>query len=374
MAVTLMELMSSWSQLGVYSRLRQPTDRMQRFFGMHIGGPRENKQRGRMFMYRYFDHTRDVAKFRSPGTAPGIIQNQVVGQVSGAFGRVHQKKVMEYEQLGNMRPIELNAPLDPGGQQYITRQQKHLHQQFANAREVAVAGVMRGSLGFVYSGEDLIPVLDGTGDYTITFNVPSTNTGALKKRDDSTDILTATWANASTKIIDNIVDIEQASEQRTGRPIRHIWTDSKVWNYVLNNTQVQQLAGTASTGYASWEMVEEAGPDGLPERWFVAVIKGYPHIQWHIYNSGLNINGVYTPFFDGTKALFIPEPDGDWIEMGVGSEFVVESPGREAAEQQGFFAWGKTSDEPAAVQLLAVDNFMPFLYVPKCVHWGTVVF
>lgn len=368
-----MELLASWTQLGVYSRITQPGERLQRFFGMQIGGPAENKQRGRMFIFQYFDHTRDVAVFRSPGTAPASVSNQVIGRVSGTFGRTHEKKIMEYETLGNLRPLEMNSPVDPAGQQYITRQQKHLYQRFSNARELAVAGMIRGSLGFVISGESLIPVFSG-GDFTVDFNIPSTNKSKLKKADDSTDIIGATWSSASTKIVDHLVEIEQVSEFRTGRPIRHVWTDSKVWNYVINNTQVQQLAGTAATPYATWDMVEETGPDGKPIRYFNAIIKGYPHIQWHVYNSGLNINGTYTRFFDGTSAMFCPDPDPDWIEMGVGSEFVVETPGQAAVEQTGFFAWGKTSDEPASIQLLAVDNFMPFLYIPKAIYFATVVF
>ena len=374
MAVTLMELLSSWSQMGVYSHITQPGDRMQRFFGMNIGGPAENKEgRGRMFMYRYFDHTRDVANFRNPGTAPGVVTNQVISQVAGAFARTHEKKVMDYETLGNLRPLELNSPVDPGGQQYITRQQKHLYQRFSNARELATVAMTRGSLSFVIDGENLVPVFSG-GDYTIDFNVPSTNKSQIKKSDDSTDIIGASWATASTPIVQHLAQIEQVSEFRTGRPIRHVWTDSTVWNYVLNNTQVQQMGGTAATAYATWDMVEETGPDGNPVRYFNASLKAYPHIQWHIYNAGLNVNGTYTRFFDGTTALFCPDPSPDWVEMGVGSEYVVEQPGATPQEQKGFFGWGKTTDEPAAINLLAVDNFMPFLYIPKAIYYATVVY
>jgi hypothetical protein len=373
MAVTLMELIASWTQLGVYSHFTQPGERLQRFMGMNIGGPRESRQRGRLFSFNYFDHTRDVAVFRNPGTGPSVVSATPLGRCSGTFGRTHEKKVLPYEVLGNLRPIEQNGELDPGGQRYVARQQKTLYQRFSNAREIAVAGMLRGSLGFIFQGEDLVPVFTG-GDFTIDFNVPSTNKGKLKKSDDATDIIDASWSNAGTKILDHLVEIEQASEYRTGRPIRHVWTDSKVWNFVINNTQVKDTAGSAAAPFQAWDMVEETGPDGKPIRYFNAVLRGYPHIQWHIYNSGLNVNGTYTRFFDGTTASFLPDPEEDWVEMGVGSEYVVETPGAEPTEATGFFPWGKTSDEPASLQLLAVDNFMPFLYVPKCVHWGEVVF
>lgn len=369
---TLAEFMASWTQLGVYSKITQPMDRLQRFFGCQIGGPNEMKSRGRLFAYRYFDHTRDVADFRAPGTGPSTVSNQSMGQVTGTFARVHEKKILDYETLGNLRPMELNAPLDPGGQQYLTRQQKHLHQRFSNAREVALAGCLRGNLGFTVSGDRYIPVLSG-GDITIDFNIPSTHKGALKDAADA-DIIAASWSTASTKIIDHLTKIEQASEYYTGRPIRHVWTDSTVWNYVLNCTQVQAMGGSAATAYQLWDMVEDRGPDGNPVRSFTAVLKAYPHVSWHIYNGGLNVNGTYTRFFDGTKALFVPEPSDDWIQMGVGSEFVVEQVGASAKEAVGFYPWGNTTVEPAGIQLLAVDNFMPFLYVPKCVMWATCVF
>ena len=367
-----MELLASYTQLGVYSHFRTPGERLQRFFGMQLGGPAEAKQRGRLFMYRYFDNNRDVANFRAPNTGPAVVTNQAVGQVSGTFGRLHEKKIITYEMLGNLRPLELNAPLDPGGQQYITRQQKHLYQRFANAREVAVRGMIGGSLGWKIQNDNMVPVYTG-GDVTVNFQIPTTNLGALKDASNN-DILTVTWANAAADIPGNLATIEQTSEFLTGNPVSHIWTDSTVWKNVLSNTAVQQQGGSAATAYVEWDMKQDPGPDGKPIRYFEARIKAYPHVLWHIYNAGLNINGTYTRYFDGTKALFCPEPDPEWVQMGVGSEMVVEYPGQDAQEQVGFFAWGKTSDEPASIQLLALDNFCPQLFIPKSIQFGTTIF
>jgi hypothetical protein len=372
MSVTLMELLSSFTQLGVYSHFRTPGERLQRFFKMELGGSAEKKERGRQFMYRYFDNNRDVANFRSPGSAPATVTNQFIGQVSGTFGRLHEKKIIEYETLGNLRPLELNAPLDPGGQQYITKQQKHLYQRFANAREVAVSGMIRGGLQFVISGQDWIPVYTG-GNVTVNYNIPAGNLTQLQDSGGNT-ILTTGWQNANANIPGNLATIEQTSEFLTGDPISHVWTDSSVWNNVLSNTLVQTQAGSAATAYLVWDEKEDKNADGKPVRYFEARLKCYPHLLWHIYNAGLNINGQFTRFFDGTSAMFCPEPDNDWVEMGVGSEYVVEFPGQDPQEQVGFFAWGKTSDEPASIALLAVDNFCPFLYIPKCIQFAIVRF
>lgn len=369
MTVSLMDLLHSYTQLGVYSRIQTPGDRMQRFFGMQPGGMSENKStRGRMFMFRYFDQVRDAATFKAPSVGPAPVTRQALGQVSGTFARVHESITVEYEMLGNLQPIDLSAPLDPGGQQYLTKQQAILKQRQVNAREIGVAGALRGSLGFKVSGENLLPVWTG-GDFTIDFQVPAANKGNLG------GILGATWSNAGTNILDDLVEIEQKSEEQTGRPVRHVWTDSTVWNHVVNNTQIKNVGGSSATPYLIWEMKEEpGGPEGKPVRHFEAILKAYPHWIWHIYNAGLNIDGTYTRFFDGTQALFVPDPDPDWFEMGVGSEYVVENIGMQPVERRGFHPWGKTIDEPAAVKLMTLDNFMPFLYVPKCVMFGTVVF
>ena len=377
MAVTLMELLASYTQLGVYSHIRAQGDRLQRFFGMEIGGKNNTGaySRGRMFAYNYFDNTRNVATFRSPGTGPATVTQQVVGQVVGNFGRTHEKLILPYEMLGNLRPIDANAPLDADGQKYIARQQKFLYQKFVNAREVAVRAMMNGYLGWIINNADagtMTPVYSGGGIHT-NFNVPAGNLNQLQDSGGNT-ILTTGWQNASANIPANLAVIEQTSEYQTSDPISHVWTDSSVWNYVLNNSAVQQLGGSAATAYVSWDMEEEKGPDGNPIRYFKARLKCYPHLLWHIYNAGLNVNGTFTRFFNGTQAVFVPEPSDEWVSMGIGSEFVIEYPGQAAEEQKGFFAWGKTSDEPAAINLLALDNFGPLLFRPSSQFAAVVVF
>src|SRR6185437_10626009 len=330
MSITMMELLSSVTQMGVYSQFRAPGERLQRFFGMQMGGPSNTSQysRGRMFSYGYFNNNREVATFRAPGTGPAVVTNQFLGQVVGNFGRIHEKKILTYEMLGNLRVFGENQPLDVGGQQYIQRQQTHLYQRFSNAREVAVRAMLNGSLGWTIDNANagsLTPVYSG-GDVSINFNVPPDNTGQLQDAAGAT-IIGTTWANAAADIPGNLATIEQTSEFLTSDPISHVWTDSTMWRYILGNTAVQQQAGTAATAYVEWNKEEETGPDGKPIRYFEARLKCYPHLVWHIYNAGLNVGGTYTRFFNGTQAVFVPEPDPEWVAMGVGSEYVVEYPG-----------------------------------------------
>lgn len=381
MAATLQEILSPSVVNRVISRIKVPQSRLQNFFGMQLGGPNNNPVGRRIFAWDILDKTRKIAKIRAPGSGPATTQPQGVGRVTGTFPRVHEEIRLDYEKLNNLRALGRPAgEIDQMGLNYITRQEEVLAQEFANFREFMVSRMLKGSFDVLQDGDDWVPVDAGSGTFSVDYQVPSGNKNQLNMTG-AGNIIDGRWDNAGTSIFTHLLKINQAMEQLTGRPLRHIWTDSNTWQYVLSNTQVHDIGGTANTVFAQYDSVEEKGPDGLPSNEFVGVIKAVPWLKWHIYDAGLDIQGVggtttYKRFFDSTngEVSFLPDPGSDWVEMCVGSELVVDAYGAPPIERFGFYAWTFTNIKPASIELIAVDNSIPALYVPKAIAFGNVIY
>lgn len=378
---TLQEILSPSVVNRVISRIKVPQSRLQHFFGMHLGGKNNNAIGRRTFSWDIFDKTRSVAQMKSPGSGPATVSPQTVGRVTGTFPRVHEEVRLDLEKLNNIRALGRPAgEIDQGGLNYITRQEEFLAQRFANFREFMVSRMLKGSFDVLQDGDNFYPVDPGAGLFSVDYRMPSGNKNQLNMTSGG-NIIDARWDNAGTSIFTHLLKINQAMEQLTGRPLRHIWTDSNVWQYVLTNTQIHDVGGTANTTFSTYETVEERGPDGLPTNEFVGVLRAIPWLKWHIYDAGLDIattggSTSYKRFFDSAngEVSFLPDPGADWVEMVIGSEQVIDSYGSPAVERFGFYAWTFTNIKPASIELIAVDNAIPALYIPKALAFGNVIF
>lgn len=379
--VTLQEVLSPSVVNRVISRIKVPQSRLQNFFGMQLGGPNNNPIGRRYFSWDIFDKTREIATMRAPGTGPATARKQATGRVTGVFPRIHEEVRLDYEILNNLRALGRPAgEVDQMGLNYITRQEEYLAQRFANFREFMVSRMLKGSFDILQDGDNWYPVDHGSGTVTVNYQIPSGNLNQLNMTG-AGNIIDVRWDNASSSIFTHLIKVNQAFEQLTGRPLRHIWTDSVMWRNVLINTQIHDIGGTANTVFAQYDTVEERGPDGLPTNEFVGVLRGIPWVKWHIYDAGLNIattggNSTFTRFFNSTvgEVSFMPDPGPDWVEMCIGSEPVIDAYGSPAVERFGFYAWTFTNIKPASIELLAVDNSLPALYVPSALSFGNVIF
>ncbi len=378
---TLQEILSPSVVNRVISRIKVPQSRLQNFFGMQLGGPNNNPIGRRVFSWDIFDKTRTIARIRQPGTGPATASPQNVGRVTGTFPRVHEEIRLDYEKLNNLRTLGRPAgEIDQMGLNYITRQEEFLAQRFANFREFMVSRMLKGSFDVLQDGDNWIPVDPGNGTFSISYQIPAGNKNQLNMTG-AGNIIDGRWDNSGTPIFTHILKINQAMEQLTGRQLRHIWTDSNVWQSILTNTQIHDVGGSSNTVFAQYDSVEERGPDGLPSNEFVGVLRAIPWLKWHIYDAGLDIETTggstsYKRFFDSAngEVSFLPDPGSDWVEMVIGSELVVDAYGAPPIERYGFYAWTFTNIKPASIELIAVDNSIPALYVPKALAFGNVIF
>ncbi len=365
---------------GIVSRIYTPGAALQQFFGMQIGGPAVEQIEGRAFSWDIFDNVRSIARGRAPGTGPAVIPVNPVGRQTGTFPRTYEKMPLQYELLANIRTLGANAGVrDRMGAQYLERQATVVRQRADNFREAELAMLLvNGSFGVQFvDGEtwEIVKALGANVGFTVDYQIPAGNKSAAVPGLNPTgagNIIGTAWSNVAADIPGNLDSINRAFQNLVGGPLGLVITDSTVWRFVLKNTAVQNQAGSVNTPYAEYDMKPLLGPDGNSLGIMVGRIKAIPWLEWLIIDTGLEFNGTYAQFYDGTKATFMVKPNKTWFAMQEGSEPVKENPIAPAVMRYGTFAWVKEWDEPAQVQLHCVQNCIPKLAIPKGVMCATV--
>jgi hypothetical protein len=366
---------------GMVSRIFTPGSVLQRFFGMQIGGPNVGQVMGRAYAWDVFDHVRAIMKARAPSTGPATIAANPVGRVSGTFPRGYEKLLLDYETLNNLRTIGANAGTrDRMGMRYLELQQVEIRQRADNFREFLLAMLLtQGTAGFRFDGDDWIPVssLGSNLGWTIDWKIPSGNkSSAIPGLNPlgAGNIIDASWATASTNIPGHLDAINQAFQNLVGAPLDLIICDSIVWNGVLNNTKLQAQGGSVNPTFDTYMVVEPMRTkEGKLIKVFQARLKARPWIRWLIVDTGLEIDSVYSPFWNGTLATFMVEPDNWWFAMQEGSEPVKDNPIAPAIDRPGAYTWLREWDEPARVELHSIQNCIPELRIPKAVMQAKVM-
>ena len=369
------------------STIKTPQNRFQSFFGMlssldengnAVPGPAVLQTGGSQTAWDIFDHTREIARGRARGVGPGTIPPQPIGVVTARFLRVHEKMPILDEKVFRRRPIgEPWGNIDVAGQRYIYNQTRIMAQRVRNMREFALSRMLRGGFGVYNDGDDWYPCEYDAGTFNVDFQIPAGNKDQLDMLGDG-DIIDASWDAVGTDVIGHVLAINRAFEQLHGFPLRHIWINSIVLGYLLNNTGLKAAAGTANKVWRTWERSRFTGPDGVLDTGHEVEFWGLPDFLFHAYDGGLNVYNpstgasAYTKFIADTAAIFMPDPSPERIEMMEGSEMVRETRVSTPVERFGIAAWTEPVTQPAGQELIALDNFLPALYLPKAIAYGTV--
>lgn len=398
MAVSLHSMLTPQVILKAVSRVRKFQGRLGRWLGFQpnrfnpdmvsLEGPNCRYGDTRFATFRLDDVTRVVGKARAPGTGPASVAVNPVGDVRVSCARFHEKVRLLGEFLGNLSPIiGPNSEIDVGGQSYIARQTVHLAEKYNNTIELMTTGMMQDNLYFQMSGDNLLPVIGApTGSnigVQVPFQVPSGNKNQLNILGTG-NILQVGWQNVGAPIIKNILQIHAAVTQTCGYQPRHVWLNSLQWYNILLNTEVRNTAGSMNTPFAEYERVPETAMDGMPQPEFAAQLRGIPWVTFHIADDILVTGGDIDPTWStasGTTtikvcpdntAMFAPDPAPDWTEMYLGGEYVSENAGQPMALRRGYTFWKEWVTQPSCIELIALMNMLPLLYVPKSLVFGTV--
>lgn len=377
----LHEILAPSVVTGIVSRIFTPGAVLQQLLGMQMGGPNVYQVSGRAWSYDIFDNVRSIAPGRAPSTGPQNTAPNPVGRVTGTFPRSYEKVPLDYELLHNLRKMGRDAgQRDRMGAIYVENQARFVKTRADNFREFEVASLLtQGSMAFRFDGDNWVPVraLGANLGFNISWQIPAGNLNinavfaAGLNMTGAGNLITASWAIAGTDIPGNLVSISQAFQQLVGAPLAIVIVDSTLWLQILSNTRVQNLAGSVNTPYAEYTMTQMRGPDDNPISLFEGRIKALPWLRFWIYDAGLEIDGTYTKFWTNL-ATFMVEPTGMWLRMQEGSEPVKENPTAPAVERFGMFSWVREWDEPARMELHALQNCVPELRVPRGIAISTV--
>jgi hypothetical protein len=373
----------------IVSRLRPSANFLSRFFGFEIGGKNVFQVQGNTYTYDIYDHVRDVARGRLPGAPSGSVSANPLGNVQVTLARSAEKLGLDYELVNHIRVLGENAGThDIRGRVYIEKQAMTLRQRSENLREFVTAGALfnGGIYGFYINGDDLVPTLARSGTYISVDHRMNSNfilTGgsfaAGLPMDTGSNIVTATWATAGTDIPQQLDAISGGFVGAVGQPLRYIFINSTLKNYVLQNDKVRQLAGTSNTPFATMETMPFKNPDGTDAGVRTFTLKGLPYYTWIVYDGQLRVATTDATTFANTKMLadsyatFMIEPDNAWFQMVEGSEIVKDNDIAPAVERTGFYAWIMEKADPARFELHNLQRVGLELNIPKGIAWARVM-
>jgi Phage major capsid protein E len=397
--ISLHDLLTPQVILRAVSRVRRFQGRLGKFLGFQpdrfnpdtvsLEGPNVLQGATRFASFRLDDVTRVVAKGRAPGTGPASVPVNPVGDVRVACARYHEKVRLLGELLGNLSPIiGPNSQIDNEGQSYIARQQTHLAEKYNNTIELMTTGMLQDNLWFQLSGDNLLPTIGQPASpnlgYQLTFQIPAGNKSQLNILGTG-NILLVGWQNAGAPLIKNCLQIQAAMTQLSGYQPEHFWMNGLTWYNVLLNSEVRNTAGSANTPFASYERVASTAFDGMPQPEFAAVLRGLPWATWHICDDVLVTNSDIDPTWASAPStatfakicpdntcIIMPKPSPDWTQMFLGAELISENAGQPMMRKNGYTMWKEWVTQPSCIELIALMNALPLLYVPRAVCFATV--
>ena len=398
MAISLHSLLTPQVILKAVSRIRKFQGRLGRWIGFQpnrynpdqvsLEGPNTRYGDTRFASFRLDDVTRVVGKARAPGTGPASVAVNPVGDVRVSCARFHEKVRLLGEFLGNLSPIiGPNSQIDIGGQSYIARQTVHLAEKYNNTIELMTTGMFQDNLYFQMAGDNLLPVIGAPTTPNIgiqvPFQMPAGNKNQLNVLGTG-NIIQVGWQNAGAPLIKNCLQLQAAMTQLSGYQPRHFWMNSLMWYNVLLNTEVRNTAGSSNTPFAQYDRVPELAMDGMPQPEFSAQLRGLPWATFHIADDVLVTGGDIDPSWGtstGTTTVKVcpdntmivaPDPSPDWTEMFLGGEYVSENAGQPMILKRGYTFWKEWVTQPSCIELIALLNAIPLLYVPRAVAFATV--
>lgn len=404
MAVSLHSLLTPQVILKAVSRIRKFQGRLGKWIGFQpnrfnpdnvsLEGPNTRYGDTRFASFRLDDVTRVVGKGRAPGTGPASVAVNPVGDVRVSCARFHEKVRLLGEFLGNLSPIiGPNSQIDTAGESYVARQTVHLAEKYNNTIELLTTGMFQDNLYFQLSGDNLLPVIGAPTapalGIQIPFQIPAGNKNQLDLLGTG-NIIQIGWQNAGAPLIKNCLQIQAAMTQLSGYQPRHFWQNSIMWYNILLNTEVRNTAGSANTPFAQYDRVPETGMDGMPQAEFAAQLRGIPWVTWHIADDVLVTGGDIDPVWaQGAAAvtagttnfikvcpdntvIIAPDPSPDWTEVYLGGEYISENAGQPMVLKRGYTFWKEWVTQPSCIELIALMNMIPLLYVPKALAFATV--
>ncbi len=364
----------------VISQRIEASHSLLRRFGVQPGGPNElNYGHGRNGSYNIFNATLQVASGKMPGTAAGRRAPQTASKVPFVYPRLFDSIPLLAEDINNIAKIDDPAQRDKAGTNFIARQTQYLAQLAGNWRTAMLVGTLRDSLYYIADGETWHWTYDSSGAAgQIATSMPAGNKSQLNMVG-AGNIISATWANPATDIPSHLLAIHAAFQQLSGSGLQSVMVQSSLWNSIISNDHVRDLAGTSVAPFTMYDLESGTGPDGKPYKTQIGKLNCVPWVDFYITDEGLEVgkpgSATFTKHVPNNSAIFMgSDVSGGDIACYVGGEPIAEVDGGPKVEKFGLNSWSRELSNPTITELFALDNALVVNQVPKNVAIGTVVF
>lgn len=317
---------------------------------------------GKLISWFEVDGRRETARLVQYGSPAKRRELQGVTERSATALHTFEKQPMNaLELLRLINPA--TGELDPMGVSEVQRQTREFKALFSNLRIAAVQfALCKGVIHFDAEG-NLLPSSSGAA-VSVDFNIPAGNKAQLDVFGGG-DIIDASWATGSTKIIQHIKEIKKASLKKTGYAIKHAFYGSNIPSYLANNTEAKEYL--VRNPQANQTFIDSG-----------EVPAGLGGLTWHPLDEAFYVDadGTVQPMIGDDEIAFVPEPSEDWYELIPGSYAVpttvdiagdANSALSSLTEQYGMFSYGKVTHDPPSIEQYAGDTFLPLIKVPGAV-------
>lgn len=385
MAVTIHEMTKTPFVLGLFSRLKSAGLALSNFYGIGPNSAPTETTDKKSLVYDLFDNTRTMAAGRGPYVGPSKIPPKRIGQGTAHLFRLYESMPLLAEKLYGMRDLggQIGSSMGQTGSAYVARQQKYAAQRMMNAIEFMVSRMFRGGFSILVDGDDFRLRELGDGTIDVSYNVPAGHltTCAVGGTNGSTAIFDGNWEQSNCNIIGQLLELNKASERITGLVQKHIWINSTTYGYLLGNTGLTNVRGTANRIFDTQTQKQIATTDEAREQGFTVIFGAIPQWQFHVYDavSHVSVNkdsetfselSLYIP---DNKALITPDPaPGEWYGMATGTEPIRENDDSEIIYPTGLHSWSYKTNDPPGFEQRMLFNVCPLLYNPKSFFYATV--
>lgn len=387
MAQILQDLLMASFVRGLISRVYSPSLFLSRTFGFGIDGSNVETIPGSVHTYDIYDNVRTVSNARSPAAPAGTIAANPVGKNTVTLATFKEMLPLEYNQLIQIRTLGKSATdRDAMGATYIENQVRTLRQRADNLREFLTGSIFQGGkYGFFFNGDDWVPTYDTTNaqlNVDLKYDSGNVLTGgsfaAGLQMGTGSNIITASWATASTDIPAHLDLIGSAFQDLVGAPLSRVYCGTDVWSNVINNDKVRQVAGTANIS-AEFAQEQDRGPDGQLTGFIKCRLKARPWVEWWVWDGSLRVATTNASTFANVKlmprnyATFMVDPNiVPWLKLSEGSEYIADNDWDDPVERFGFYAWAQRKANPARVWYHTHQNVGLKCYMPKGIAYARV--
>lgn len=250
------------------------------------------------------------AEYGAPSRARTL---RPVGEQTVTLLHFNEHIKIRQELLARLRnPNDLMA--QQMAQQEIARHGADFRQLFDNTRIALIVSMLANGKIWIDSSGAILGTSSGA-QVTVDYGVPANNLNQLN------GIIDASWATASTNIIQHVENVRIQMKKNTGRDLRHAFYGKNIAAYLFNNTTIGKYWQFNSALYGQFQ----SNPGVIPNGTFGIA-------EWHrmgdsFFASNNDVPGSETlvsQFGDDT-VTFCPEIDRNSYTLYQGSITVPKS-------------------------------------------------